>query len=274
MKLPVIAPTVAPAVAPAVAAALAPAIAGCALALTLAGPALAQPIPIVNPGFEADAAAPGAFVVLQPTGWARYDPQGLVDQAANAVGVIHPLPGQSYFPAGAPEGSRAALVFLGGGRSGPAGLQQTLQATLQPDTLYTLSVAVGNIASGVSTPESTGGGGVFFNLDGFPGYRLELLAGGQVLAADDNGLGASLAEGTFATATLSFTSGAAPPQAGQPLGIRLINLDLPGTALAPAIEVDFDDVRLVASTVPEPAAWVLLLAGMAALKARRRQPPA
>ena len=248
------------------------AVAGWALALTMDGPALAQPIAIVNPGFEADAAAPGAFVVLQPNGWTRYDPHGLVDQAANAVGVIHPLPGQSYFASGAPEGAQAALVFLGGGRSGPAGLQQTLLSTLQPDTLYTLSVAVGNIASGVSTPESTGGGGVFFNLDGFPGYRIELLAGGQVLAADDNSQGAGLAEGHFTTATVSFTSGAAPAQAGLPLGIRLINLDQPGTALAPAIEVDFDDVRLVASAVPEPAAWVLLLAGLAALKSGRRIP--
>ncbi len=232
---------------------------------------MAEPVNVVNPGFEADAAAAGAFVVLQPAGWSRYDPLGVIDQAANAVGVIRPQPGQSYFPAGAPEGEQAALVFLGGGRAGPAGLQQTLQATLQPHTLYTLSVEVGNIASGVSTPESTGGGGVFFNLDGFPGYRIELLAGDMLLAADDNSLGGSLAEGTFATATLSFTSGAAPAQAGLPLGIRLINLDLPGSALAPAIEVDFDHVRLDSRAVPEPGTGLLLMAGLAASRASRRR---
>lgn len=240
------------------------------LLLLLAPAAWAQPIAITNPGFEDDAAAPGAFVVLQPSGWSRYDPAGVIDQFGNAVGVIRPQLGQSYFPAGAPEGANAALVFLGGGLAGPAGLQQTLAATLQPLTTYTLSVDVGNIASGVSTPESTGGGGVFFDLDGFPGYRIELLAGDVVLAADDNSLGSTLAEGEFRTATLSFSSGAAPAQAGLPLGIRLINLDLPGSAEAPAIEVDFDHVRLVASSVPEPAVWTLMLLGMALLTGRRR----
>ena len=45
------------------------------LALCLAGAAElhAQPIAIVNPGFEADFAPDGGFPVLDPVGWSRYE---------------------------------------------------------------------------------------------------------------------------------------------------------------------------------------------------------
>jgi hapalindole H/12-epi-hapalindole U/12-epi-fischerindole U synthase len=224
--------------------------------------ARAQPLPIVNPGFEANATVNGAFIAVLPTGWTLYDPLGIIDQNANAVGVIRPQGGQSFFPAGAPEGSQAALLFLAGAQPGPAGLQQTLVSTLLANTQYSLSVAVGNIGSGTSLPGSSDGGGVFYNLAGFPGYRLELLAGGVLLAADHNSIGATIPEGEFRTANLVFNSGAAPAQLGLPLSLRLINLDIAGTALAPAIEVDFDNVQLTASPVPEPAAFGLWCLGL------------
>ena len=146
------------------------ALAWCALATA----ASAQPLTIVNPGFEADVVTPGAFVVLTPQGWTLHDPQGIVSQNQDAIGVIRPLPGDEYFPGGTPQGVNAALIFLAGPLNAQVGLQQTLSATLQPSTLYTLSVAVGNIASGTSLPGSSGGAGTFYNLAGFPGYRLEL----------------------------------------------------------------------------------------------------
>lgn len=236
-----------------------------ALLLTVPLLAAAQPLAIANPGFEADAAAAGAFIVGLPDGWSAYDPSGILNGNSNALGNIHPLSGTDFFPAGAPEGNQAALVFLSGANAAPAGLQQTLAATLQASTRYTLSVAVGNIASGTSLPGSADGGGVFYNLAGFPGYRLELLAGGQLLAADHDSLGGSIAEGSFVTATLQFDSGATPALLGQPLGIRLINLARPGNLAAPGIEVDFDAVQLVAAPVPEPAVAALWLAGLAGL---------
>lgn len=228
----------------------------------LAGAATAQPLPIVNPGFEAQATPPGAFLVGLPSGWSLYDPGGIVDQTASAVGRIRPLPGTEFFPAGTPEGDQAALVYLAGPVDSEAGLQQELAATLQPLTRYTLQVAVGNIASGTSLPGSSDGGGIFYDLSGFPGYRIELRAGGQLLAADSHGV--APAEGEFRTATLGFQTGAAHPLLGQVLAIRLVNLDGPG------IEVDFDDVRLLASPVPEPAAAALLAAGLLGLLRRRR----
>lgn len=235
------------------------------LAAALALSAAAQPLPVLNPGFEAEATPPGAFLVGVPTGWTLYDPGGIVDQAASAVGRIRPLPGTEYFPGGTPEGEQAALVFLAGPVDHEAGLEQVLASSLQPLTRYTLSVAIGNIASGTSLPGSSDGGGLFYDLSGFPGYRIELRAGGLLLASESGGMAPP--EGEFRTAALNFETGAAHPALGQALAIRLVNLDGPG------IEVDFDDVRLLASPVPEPAAWILALAGGLSLIRRVRLTP-
>jgi len=216
--------------------------------------ASAQNIPIVNPGFEANVIAAGAFVVLQPQGWVTYDPAGMIDNANNAVGVIRPLPGVEYFPDGTPEGNNAALVFLAGPQTGEAGLQQTLtNSLLQADTRYRCSVQIGNIASGTSLPGSSGGAGNFFNLDGFPGYRIDILAGTNVVASDNNSIGASIPEGEFRQTRFHFDTSPAPPQLGQTLGIRLVNLKAPGTPEIPNIEVDFDDVILTAGPIPVAA---------------------
>jgi hypothetical protein len=88
---------------------------------------------------------------------------------------------------------------------------------------------VGNIASGTGlAPFDVFG---FFDLDGFPGYRVELLAGDTVGAADDNLLFGSILEGEFRTSTVDVQIGATHVALGQPLG--LVNLGLPGTADAP-----------------------------------------
>lgn len=156
----------------------------------------------------------------------------------------------AFFPAGAPFGQRLGIAFndAGTGDEGEYGMQQTLTLTLQPDTAYTLRVEIGNIASG--TAENGG----FFNLDGFPGYRVDLLAGGVVVAQDDNTLFGAIPEGEFATSTVAFTTGAAHPQLGQNLGIRLVNLnEVDPSAPAADLEVDFDQVRLnYAPAVPGP----------------------
>jgi hypothetical protein len=57
----------------------------------------------------------------------------------------------------------------------------------------------------------------------FPGYRVDLLAGGQAIASDNNSLLAS--EGTFLTSQFSISIGASHVLADQSLGIRSVNLN-------------------------------------------------
>jgi len=133
------------------------------------------------------------------------------------------------------------------------GLTQILAETLQPNTTYTLSVEVGNIASGIGPPPCDVAG--FFDLDGFPGYQVQLLAGGVVVAQDNDSLHGAIPEGEFRLSTVMMTTGTTHAQLGQPLEIRLINLNLIETPADPGIEVDFDDVRMNATPVASvPAA--------------------
>ena len=217
--------------------------AGLCWASVLGGAAHAQvAVPIVNPGFEANFAADGTFPVMVPQGWQLVDPLGAIDQAIDAVGVINPT-GTTFFTGGVPEGRNAALIFLADPASTPVGLRQVLTTSLLARTRYELRVEVGNIASGTALPPFDVFG--FFDLDGFPGYAVQLWAGGQLLAEDHDTL--VIPEGTFATSTVRFTTGALPSGPDRPLEIRLINLDRVGTPAEPGIEVDFDAVSLTAN---------------------------
>jgi hypothetical protein len=234
-------------------------------------------LPIVNAGFEEDFTPPGCFTVVTPVGWDLYDPEN-INGGNDAIGVIDPTD-TTNFPEGAPEGVNVALVFLDGDVGvGPMGLSQPLVDTLEANTTYTLSVQVGDIASGIGPPPCDVFG--FFDLEGFPGYRIELLAGGALLVEDDNLLAAVLKDGEFGLSEIFVTIGADHEQLGEPLEIRLINLNMPGTEEAPGIEVDFDDVRLfaapVGAAVPTVSEWglvimslVILSSGTVVLRGRR-----
>jgi hypothetical protein len=227
----------------------------------------ADPILVVNPGFE-DISGENVFneFTFGPlNGWGLYDPGAITNGGAGNtyfIGTLTPFessPGvYEYFPDGAPEGERVGIAFNfnGSGGAGEYGFQQTLGATLQANTTYTLQVLVGNIASGVSIDETS------YDLRGFPGYRIDLMAGGVVLESDNNTLAGFLPEGDWGLSTVTFTTGSDNAQLGQALGIRLVNLNQ--TASVPTgadLEVDFDNVTLTANAVPEPAGAALLLAG-------------
>ena len=196
---------------------------------------LGTAIPIANPGFETQVVADGFVVIGAPPSWSIYNPQN-INGFSDAVGVINPA-GTAHFPGGAAEGHNAAVIFMDGPASGEAGLQQTLAATLQAGRRYTLQVAVGNIASGTANFG-------YFNLAGFPGYRIDLLAGGTVIGSDSNSLAGSIPEGEFRTSQLVVTTGETNAALGGALQIRLVNLNQPGPPMAPGIEVNFDQVRL------------------------------
>ena len=217
--------------------------------LLLHAAALAAPVPVANPGFEADFAADGTFPVGDVADWPAYDPLNLLDQPGNFTGVINPT-GSSFFNFDdAPEGRNAALLFLEGTiGQGPIGIRQTLDVVVTEGTTYTLTVEVGNIASGTGLPPFDSFG--FYDLDGFPGYSIQLTANGEVLAEDFNSL--VIPEGDFRTATCSVEIGPDHPLLGVPIEIRLISLNLEDSPDDPGIEVDFDDVRLDA-TPADPA---------------------
>ncbi|MFH1496320.1 MAG: PEP-CTERM sorting domain-containing protein [Verrucomicrobiota bacterium] len=250
-------------------------------ALTLT--ATAADITIVNPGFEdvSGETQQNEFTFGALPGWSLYDPENITsdgDGPTYYVGTLQPqILGEDEvyqnFPAGAPEGTRVAIAFNfdGSGDDGEYGLQQILSATLQANTRYTLSALIGNIASGQSVASG------YFDLDGFPGYRVDLMAGGTVLASDNNSLAGSITEGTFALSSTVYDSPSFGALIGQQLAIRLVNLNqTAGVPEGSDLEVDFDDISLTAVAIPEPASAALLLAGTAALLAttrRHRRPP-
>nr|5Z53_A Chain A, 12-epi-hapalindole U synthase [Fischerella sp. TAU]5Z53_B Chain B, 12-epi-hapalindole U synthase [Fischerella sp. TAU]5Z53_C Chain C, 12-epi-hapalindole U synthase [Fischerella sp. TAU]5Z53_D Chain D, 12-epi-hapalindole U synthase [Fischerella sp. TAU]5ZFJ_A Chain A, acyclase [Mastigocladus laminosus UTEX LB 1931]5ZFJ_B Chain B, acyclase [Mastigocladus laminosus UTEX LB 1931]5ZFJ_C Chain C, acyclase [Mastigocladus laminosus UTEX LB 1931]5ZFJ_D Chain D, acyclase [Mastigocladus lam len=192
-------------------------------------------IPINNAGFEDPfIEVVDDYTVDTPPGWTTYNPNNLVPEkrttwtSNNGVGYVGP--GTQFYNQLAPEGRNIGYIYLAQKPgSGVAGFEQILDATLEPDTNYTLKVDVGNLA------------GTFKGLSfaGFPGYRVELLAGDTVLAADHNNL--FIKEGEFKTSTVTYTSTAKDLHLGQKLGIRLVNL------LQDKFSgLDFDNVRLTA----------------------------
>ncbi|NOY30824.1 MAG: hypothetical protein GXP28_11845 [Planctomycetes bacterium] len=227
---------------------------------------VAAPLNVANPGFEdISGEVPTDVFTFGPfEGWDLYDPNGITGGGVGNtffVGTLTPReldpignPGVfGNYPAGAPEGERVALAFNSEGSDGLGeyGLVATLEDVLQPNTTYTLQIEIGNIASGTSS------NGTFFELSGFPGYRVDLLAGvvvddiltnAVVIAQDNNTLSGAIDDGEFATSTVSLTIGATHPQLGQTLGIRLVNLNQIDPLFPDShLEVNFDDVRLDAS---------------------------
>ncbi len=194
--------------------------------------AQATPVPLANHSFEAPAIPAGTFATIAPPpGWTGFGP---LNYGARTIGVLHPAT-TTLYAVPPPHGVNVGVVFLMDDQANQlffarqeAGLQQTLADVLRTDRRYTLTVDVGNITNDVAAP---------FLFGGFPGYRIELQAGGVVIAADANTL--LPAEGRFLRSRIEVEIGASHAQAGQPLRIRLLNRNA-----APGIEVNFDDVRL------------------------------
>jgi hypothetical protein len=153
--------------------------------------------------------------------------------------IAHNAGGSWYgSPANLPDGNQ--IAWSNGGT-----ISQTLSATLQANTVYTLGAFVGNRLS----------------LD-FPGYNIELYAGGNLLASNS---GVTPGDGTFAPVTVSHTSGISVTP-GQQLEIRLTSL----TGFN--AQTNFDNITLDAASIPEPSAILGLLGfGLLGIASKLRQ---
>lgn len=237
---------------------------------------LAAPVAIVNPSFEADPApVPSDITVGVPSGWLAYNPNGT---PGVFYGSLYAAP--DNYPAGAPEGDHVQVNFIPANQAANEefGVFQTLAVPLQDDTLYTLTVEVGNIASGFNdlngTPDNPADDS-FFNISGFNGYRVELrtdsITGtGTTLMVNTLSVGDPdpIPDGEFRTVSFTFNSSDVDSNLiGENLEILLVNLNQidpahPGSDR----ETNFDDVRLDSSPVvvnatkvPMPSAALLFL---------------
>lgn len=194
--------------------------------------AIAAPIAVSNASFETPAASPmGTFVSGAPPGWSIYDPSGVTGTPDTDFGVWWPL-GFFDYASGAQDGLQCGVVYadLAPG-TGVLGLQQTLPATLARNTRVSFEVYVGD-----PTDYSD------VQLGGFPGYRVELVAGAHEVVSDDD---TAMQEGQFRPVRATLPIGSVHPGLGQPLAMRLLNRNA-----AAGAEVDFDAVSVEATPAP------------------------
>jgi len=233
------------------------------------GYAFADLVNVVNPGFEdiSGQTVFNEFTFGVPNGWQIHDPNNITGSTGVFTGTLEPN-GTDFFDTTAPEGVKVGILFNSTREGdGEYGYVQTLGELLQANTRYELSVEVGNIGSGVAQ------NGQFFDLSEFPGYRVDLLAGGVVIAQDLNSL--VIPEREWGTSVVEFTTGDLHALLGQPLGIRLVNLNvIPAgfnQATSPDLEVDFDDVRLNTAAIPEPRGWLVLIGALMFMFGRKKK---
>lgn len=214
------------------------------------GGAMAAPIAVVNHSFETDDVSGLANQLnadIVPTGWSEYDDGRNNATAGNARGLVYHGPGPSVIAdtgLGQNDGSQS---FFTAQRD----ILQVLGATLQANTTYTLTVAIGD-----RDLDGAGGdpGDPIINL----GYGAT--GGANILLSIDSTGQPAQVDGGWVDWSGTFSTGASPAGEGQALRIELTN----GTNVG-----WFDNVRLDASPVPEPGSLALLgLGGLALLRRR------
>lgn len=222
-----------------------------ALVTTLA-PALAAPVPVtvLNPGFELPELGEGAATNNSVPSWTL-----ITSCWPQCFGVHNPAVGDPGFPSGTvAEGTNSAYI----GSIGPNfPLWQTLSATLEADTTYTLTVAAGNPANRPDTATF--------------GFEIGLVGSTQKLANFTGSLGL-ITNGSFMDFSASTTVLAGNADTGRTMIVRLYGPQAPGGRGSPTVY--FDNVRLTAehvSPVPEPTSLLLSVLGLGGLAGWRRR---
>ncbi len=199
---------------------------------------VAAPIPIENSSFESPYLSDGQGSFSIP-GWAVFDTD---------AGIASHITNPTWYPLNQLEIEGQNALIASGGEY----VYQALTVTLVPDTLYTLTVDVGNVRSRI-------GGMEYY----WAGYAVELWAGDTLLSSDDYTLHPTPSH--FLTSSISYQSTSSDPLLGELLEIRLMSLGDSAKFLA------FDDVELDATTVPLPGSISLLLIGLGFIQLARRK---
>jgi hypothetical protein len=246
-----------------------------ALTFLFSGQAYSAAVFVENHSFEVEIES-----IVPPGGWEIYDPSstgvGIGTYPPTVIDDAYNPPGPGGVPV-PPDGDEIGWTFLSSefgqdaGSGNPAGFQQELSSTLTANSHYELSVAVGNPQSFFSPRTFR-----LFNMENFPGYIIQLLAGDTVIAEDINSV--SIDEGDFGIASLSLTvDDSHSTLLGMALGIRLLNQNNDVAAdfedIPWAAAVEFDNVQLSVSAVPVPAAFWLFgtaLVGFIGISRRRK----
>jgi len=204
-------------------------------------PLCAEDIAIVNPSFEAQVLSDGWWVDGTLTGWSVdgyfAGPQNWTDTeypgATDGDGVTSTVP----------DGRNSAFI-----RVSDISISQSLGATLQPNTDYTLDYFIGHRGNGW-----------------FPSYRAELMAGNNVLAVDDTSVTPN--PGQWLPSSTTFSVDASNPYLGEQVGIRFTAYGAEDPSGMPGIyQVHVDDVRLKAMQKPQgPKTHAVLIGSRAPL---------
>jgi hypothetical protein len=212
---------------------------------------------ISNGSFEANTAGDGVFLFTNgygvADGWilsgARTNGAGTrnskTDFPNTAVtgGVDHTIasPGEGY-----------QYLMLNSGTA-----MQRLADTLEANSTYTLTAAVGRRLTGTNT---------FYSAS----FYVRLYAGDSTLLGEYIGDTGSLTEGTFANQTLTYTTGASVlPDQHLRIEMGIISTTAPDTAGFNGLA--FDNFRLSTTLVPEPTCLAALGLVGGLLVARRRR---
>ncbi len=200
------------------------------LALTTAQ---AGSLTVNNFSFEQDVAGVGNVVTTIPTGWAAYNEAGSSDIGSqNAGGTDYTVNN----PLAATADANQYLYINMFNPSVTGGIFQDI-GLLQPNTDYTLTVAIG------SRNDRINSSGIISLLNGTDNTGSLLATGG----------GLPVTQNTWEDYSINFTTG------NTVSGDLTIGLSVLGNGTT--IQADFDNVRLTASPVPEPGTCALVAAG-------------
>jgi alpha-L-rhamnosidase len=183
--------------------------------------ASATPISVNNYSFESDVAPVGGLVATVPSGWTAFNEGGASDIGSQSGGGTDYT---AYDPL-APPASGNQYCYINMFDSGVTGGIYQDVGILQPNTTYTLAVAIGSRADRINSP------GIISLVNGTDNTGTVLATGG----------GLPNTQNTWQDYTVTFTTGPAV------CGDLTIVLSAAGTSST--IQADFDNVQLTSAPV-------------------------